>query len=114
MTPESFVARCFDNNVEAFKTMLNDLDEFAPNLKANLESFINYANLGYKVNSVVRERRHKTSEMPYVHLTMGLRNGDVPLMLFSEGKLISFLQDYQAGKLKVEFSFQELMNYINS
>jgi hypothetical protein len=112
LTPESFLARYF-GSPEAFSTMVNDLAEFAPNLSSNLECCIDFAKLGYKVNSVIRRKKHQKTEMPYLYFNMNMRNGEVPLMLLNQGKLAAFLEDYQTGKVKIEFTYQELMTSIN-
>jgi hypothetical protein len=113
LSPQAFIARYF-GNVESYSTMVVDLEQFAPNLRANLEFCINGVKLGYKINSVIRQKRHKATDMPYIYSTMSMRNGEVPLMLLNEANLFNFLDDYQSGKVKIEFNFQELMSYINS
>ncbi len=112
LTPESFLAKYF-GGTEVFSNMTTELDEFAPKLRSNLESCIDFTNRGYKVNSVIEKREHKTTNMPYVYMTMSMRNGDVPLMLLNEGNIAEFLQDYQAGKVIVGFNYQELQSFIN-
>lgn len=112
LTPEQFLERYF-GKTEVCGTMLTNLEEFAPKLRVNFEALINYVNRGYRPKSVVHEQHTKEGEMPYIFLTMGLRSGSVELMLFSEGKLVTFLEELQDGKVSVGFNFNELMDFLN-
>lgn len=111
LSPEAFLAKYF-GGPEAFSTMEADLKEFAPKLNANLASCVDFVNRGYKVNSLIEQKDHLATNMPYVFLTMGLRNGNVPLMLLDEANIADFLRDYQEGKVKIDFSYQELLDFI--
>ncbi len=87
-----------------------DLEEHAPNLLVNLDKFIEYSKLEKKIISVVQDKTHQRTGMPYLYFTMQLRNAEPEIMLYNAGNLKKFVDDYEDGRIKVQFTLEELLN----